>query len=312
LGGKSIRTEEIDNESDAYEDVSGLHNLSLDLSNQCNLKCRTCNPDDSSLWIKEHYDIYGSKTIKIQDYHKSYNNNLQHENNFYDDLKNNVLPLVEEIHFKGGEPMLLTRQWELVDHMIDTGIAPEKLLSYHTNATIWSEDIEEKLRNFRLTAIGCSIDDIGDRFEYLRHPAKWASVEDNIEKMQAWCDQKENRHMAINVVVSIYNVLTIADLVDYFYNKNITIYLHPTISPSHFSITNLPDRVKQEVKSKLSKRSWSDSYNREVENIVTMMLGKEQEPDQWQEFLEHTQRHDEYRNEDFKKTFPELWNNIKS
>jgi len=310
IGGKSIRTEEVDNESDAYEGVLGLYNLSLDLSNQCNLKCRTCNPDDSSLWIKEHYDIYGTKNIKIQDYHKSFNNNLQHEKKFYDDLKNNVLPLVEEVHFKGGEPLLLKQQWELVDYMIDKEIASEKVLSYHTNGTIWNSDIEEKLSNFNVVGLGCSIDDINHRFEYLRHPGKWAKVEENINNMQQWCQQKPNRHLVMNVVVSIYNVLTIADLVDYFYKKNITIYLHPTISPSHFSITNLPDHIKEVVKNKLSSYSWADAYNKEVENIITMMLGKTQDPTLWKEFLEYTKRHDEYRKESIEITFPELWHLI--
>jgi len=311
LGGKSIRTEEVDNEGSAYADVVGLHNLSLDLSNQCNLKCRTCNPDDSSLWIKEHYDIYGTKNIKIQDYHRSFNNNLQHEKKFYDDLKNNVLPLVEEVHFKGGEPLLLKQQWELIDHMIQTGISSEKSVSYHTNGTIWNDNIEEKLSNFNIVGIACSIDDINDRFEYLRHPGKWATVEENINKIKAWSLKKSNRYMAINVVVSIYNVLTIADLVDYFYKKDIVVYLHPTISPPYFSITNLPNSIKEEVKNKLSKYSWSDAYNKEVKNVITMMLGKTQDSALWKEFLEYTKRHDQYRKESIEITFPELWHSIK-
>jgi molybdenum cofactor biosynthesis enzyme MoaA len=315
LGGKSVRTEE----KDSYIDDNVLHiseptlqTLTLDLSNQCNLKCRTCSPDDSSLWIKEHYDIYGSKTIKIQDYHRSYNNNLQHEKKFYDDLKNNVLPGVREIHFKGGEPMLLKQQWELVDHMIDSGISSTKTIAYHTNATIWNKDIEEKLSNFNVVGIGCSIDDILHRYEYLRHPGKWDVIQENIDKIQRWCQQSTNRILVINVVVSIYNVLTIAELVDYFHRQNIPIFLHPTVSPPYFSITNLPNNIKRTVKKELSKNSWPTEYSREVDNVMTMMFGKPQDPGLWREFLDRTRKHDEYRKEDFKKTFPELWTNIKS
>ena len=311
IGGKSIRTEEVDNESDAYEDVTGLHNLSLDLSNQCNLKCRTCNPDDSSLWIKENYDVYGTKSIKIQDYHKTYNNNLQREERFYEDLKSNVLPVVKEIHFKGGEPMLLKKQWELVDHMIQSGVAQEKVLSYHTNATIWNKTIEDKLEKFQTTAISCSIDDICSRFEYLRHPAKWGEVEQNINYIKKWTQASTDRYMAVNVVVSIYNVLTIDELIDYFSQRDIKIYLHPTISPAHFSITNLPASIKETAYNRLSKRSWNDEYDRELNNLLTMMTGADQDLDLWRDFLTFTKTHDEYRKESAEQTFTELWNNIK-
>lgn len=300
LGGKSIRTEELDNEIDAYTDVVGLHILSLDLSNHCNLKCRTCNPDDSSLWVKEYHDVYGHKPVKN-------NNNLQHEHKFYEDLKTNVLPLTKEIHFKGGEPMLLKRQWELVDHMIQSDIAQQKVISYHTNATIWNDTIEEKLRNFETVGVGCSIDDVGHRFEYLRHPAKWNQVEYNLDKIKKWTGEKDNGYMAINVVVSVYNVLTIDELINYFYQKDITLYLHPTISPSHFDIKNLPDYIKKIVTDRLSKNSWSEEYDREVENLITMMNVDHGDIGSWDRFINYTKTHDTYRNESLEKTFPELW-----
>lgn len=311
LGNRSVRTDEVENESHAYEDVEGLLSVSLDLSNLCNLKCRTCNQSDSTMWIQETRDIY-FKEIKLQDFFKNYSNNIMKNKRFEEDLFEFILPNIREIGFKGGEPFLMKDQWRIIDHLISTENT-DKLISYHTNGTIWDQEKADKLSKFTVVGLSLSIDDIGDRFEYLRHPAKWPEVKHNILAIRDWCREFPDKRFTIfNTVVSCYNVLTISDILEFGQDNGLIIKLHPTTSPEYFSIMNLPKNVKDQALKNLKDRDWSEDYQQEVDLVISLLENSVGDEDQWSKFLMFTDTHDEYRKEDFKKTFPELWNSIKS
>lgn len=308
-GERSLRLRIIDEYQEVYNSgkTQGLLTAQLDLSNQCNLKCRTCNPGDSSSWIKEFYDLNERhKGFNLIEFQKTYNTTLHKEREFFDDLKNNVIPSLVVIQFQGGEPFLIKRQWEIVDSIIESGHADKMLISYHTNGTIWNEEIENKLSKFGEVDLSVSIDDIKDRFEYLRHPAKWSEVEHNIERMLNWCLKNiDYRQLSINCVVTPYNLYTIHELLDYFNFKNIIVRLHPTTLPEHFSISNIPENIKHIFLEKLKSKSYPQ-YQEEIDNVVSALTNKGSET-QWSKFLEKTKIHDDYRNESFQKTFPETY-----
>jgi len=312
LGEISLRQDSIEAYQEVYESgkTSGLITVQLDLSNQCNLKCRTCNPADSSMWINEHYDLYEQhKGLSKLEFQKTYNSTLHKERELLDDFKNNVIPSLAMIRFQGGEPFLMKSQWDIVDSMIESGYAKDILIGYHTNATIWNEDIENKLSKFKEVNLCLSIDDIDIRFEYLRHPAKWNEVEQNLKSILTWCSKdSDSRDVMINCVVTPYNLLTIENLIDYFSSKNIPVKLHPTSLPEHFSISNIPENLKHIFLEKLKSITHTD-----IDNVVSV-LTRQGLHNQWKKFLTTTSLHDRYRNENFEMTFPELakvLNNVK-
>lgn len=309
LGNRSVRTDEVENEGDFYDDVEGLVSVSLDLSNLCNLKCRTCNHNDSTMWMQETRDIY-HKTITIQDFSRHSIKNILKYPKFEKDLFETILPNIREINFKGGEPFLMKEQWRVIDHLLAIG-KTDTAISYHTNATIWDQEKADKLSKFSIVGLSLSIDDIGDRFNYLRHPGDWSQVRENILSIRDWCRQKpDNRFTIFNTVVSSFNVLTISDILDFGESNDITIRLHPTLSPEYFSIIHLPRKIKDVAIKNLKQKTWFDRYQQEVDLVINMLKISQDDADHWKEFLEYTQRHDEYRKEDFRKTFPELWHHI--
>jgi len=310
-GERSLRLESVGH--DKYQEVfnsgkvSGLITVQLDLSNQCNLKCRTCNHSDSSMWVKEHFDLYEQhRGISILEFQKLYNFTLHKEDVFFEDFKKNVLPTLAIIRFQGGEPFLMKRQWAIVDSIIESGLSKDILIGYHTNGTIWNETIEEKLSKFKEVNLCLSIDDINDRFEYLRHPGNWAEVKNNLERIIEWSSvDKDSRDLLINCVVTPYNLLTLHDLIDYVASNDIPLNLHPTSSPEHFSISNIPENIKHIFIEKLKSKTYSAEYNEQIENVISVLSGPGS-VQQWELFLKTTRLHDNYRNENFEKTFPEL------
>ena len=66
------------------------------------------------------------------------------------------------------------------------------------------------LKKFQLVQLDFSIDDIGERFEYQRYPAKWSEVVDNL---QWFIDNAPHNCMfAVNISVGILNYSNIDNL----------------------------------------------------------------------------------------------------
>lgn len=305
-GERSLRQDTVPEYQEVYNSgkTSGLLTVQLDLSNQCNLKCRTCSPRDSSMWVKEHYDLNEDhQGLKLIEFQKTFNVSLHKEYEFFEDFKNNVIPSLVIVRFQGGEPFLIKRQWEMIDSMIESGHSKDILLGYHTNGTIWNQDIEHKLSKFNEVNICISIDDIGHRFEYLRHPANWSQVANNIEQMLSWRSQDPNsRDFSVNVVITPYNLLTISELLDYFSARQVPVKLHPTSTPNHFSISNIPEDIKDRFLKKLQSIMLDD----EIENVIAVLM-RQGSIEQWKKFLNLTAIHDKYRAEDYTQTFPEFF-----
>ncbi len=310
IGERSLRLDTIPYYQEVYNSgrTQGLLTTQLDLSNQCNLKCRTCGPSDSSMWVKEHFDIYQqSNGVNLLEFQKNYNSTLHRENDFLDDFKNNVVPNLVVIKFQGGEPFLMKKQWDMIDSIIESNNSKNVLVGYHTNATIWNKDIENKLSNFKEVNLCLSIDDIGNRFEYIRHPGKWSEVEYNLNCMMQWCSQNpDQREVMINCVVTPYNLYTIHELLDYFISRKIDVKLHPTTLPNHFSISNIPENIKHVFLERLNSKHLPTSYQEEMNNVISVLTGHG-EVDIWKQFLRTTRIHDRYRKENFEKTFPEFF-----
>lgn len=312
LNGRSIRHGGIDDHEDRNISPidSKLLHMNLSLSNQCNLKCRTCGPSDSSAWIEEYKTIYVAKADKSV--YKLFNKNIFLEQDFFKDLEENIIPTINHLHFMGGEPFLIKQQWQILDSIIKLGYNQSMTVSYHTNGTIWNDDIADTLSKFKNVEIALSIDDIGQRFEYIRHPAKWHSVKENLLAIKKWVnDEPESRSFGINCTVSIYNIFTIKEILDFCNNENIVIFLHPTGWPNHFSIFNLPDEIKSKLLECLNFKI-NDQINIEIANLISMISQSATDHTQWPIFLSTTDIHDSYRKEDWKHTFPELFEVVKS
>jgi len=161
--------------------------------------------------------------------------------------------------------------------------------------------------------LNISLDDIGDRFEYQRHPAKWDKVIENIEKFKTNCSKNVN--ITLYVTLSMYNVFYIDEFLKYNANNfKLPVRFNIVHFPNHMSIIHLPKHIKLEISNKLNSISKDETKYIEkgfgIINILEYMNENEGSTDSFKIFLETTNKHDSYRKESFKKTFFELYNNI--
>jgi sulfatase maturation enzyme AslB (radical SAM superfamily) len=203
------------------DDSINLISLTYNCENTCNLKCITCGPRYSSLWKPEY------KKLKYTIMDIGQQKTSGHHNKIYKSLP---LDKIKIMHFQGGEP-LLTDDHINVLHEIEYqgGNLNDIILSYNTNGTIFpSDDIINLWKKTKLTKIYFSIDAIGDQFNYIRYPANWKHVEENLFRIRNL--NLPNLWIEIGVTVSIANLFYIGDIIKW---KN-----------SHFSNLHTGDPIR--------------------------------------------------------------------
>jgi hypothetical protein len=84
--------------------------------------------------------------------------------------------------------------------------------------------------------------------------------------------------------------------------------------PHHYAITILPTEVKDVIKEKLETIDATDMLHHtspSIQNIINFMYGNEYNPKLLKVFFDKTYTHDQYRGDDFQKTFTELYELLK-
>lgn len=261
-----------------------LNYLDLRLGNLCNLKCRSCGPADSSLWIEDMYDA-GITEFRVQNISKSYE--IEKKNNVYkiksDDFQyyaseqfgknlEETLSTIDRIYFTGGDPLLNKKHYEILDYCIEHDYAKNITLEYNTNGTTLNKNLLEQWRHFAHVIVCFSIDGIGDMAHYVRYPSDWEVIEANIKELDS--SDLTNVLCTTNFTVSILNVKHFLETLDWFYaqpfqkfgGRNRRLYWHRLVGPPWFNLQVLPQETKQEITALYQKymdespRSFIKSY----------------------------------------------------
>lgn len=238
----------------------GLSNTQVELNridywvgDTCNLKCMICGPWFSSMWKQElNLPLHQKKSIV---------NRL---------WKNLDLSKIHYVHFNGGEPLLSKEHIVLLESINNK---EQVYVNYNTNGTILPTDkLLELWSKFKLVQIDFSIDDIGERFEYQRFPAKWDEVVSNLKWFVDNCPV--NCMFGVNTTVSILNRANIVELDNWLTNN--------------FNANRLGDPV--EIRKQHAGRIFSTKNVEQRKNSIRAWLDK----------------CDSVRGTDWRKTFPEL------
>ena len=167
-----------------YNNEVELIRLDIWVGDLCNLACCICGPMDSSRWKQELNYPNKNKKVTVNDNWKLLD-----------------LSKIQFVHFNGGEPLLNKEHIRLLEAIPNKA---EVHINYNTNGTILpSDNLLNLWSKFKLVQLDFSIDDIDDRFEYQRYPAKWTDIKNNLKWFYDNCDV--NTMFAVNTTVSILN-----------------------------------------------------------------------------------------------------------
>jgi pyruvate-formate lyase-activating enzyme len=248
--------------------------LDLKLGNICNLKCRICGSWSSSQFATEELGFVPAKDRKqTYAYQMLRAGAWPRENTQFWQQIDSVLDHIRYIEFTGGEPFMIAEHFEMLQGIVDRGIAHQVEIHYNTNGTIFPEQAEEIWKHFKTVEIAFSIDDVGSRFEYQRTNARWDEVQENIKKFF-----KLKRYLPaviqlqVCTTVNVFNVRYIDEVARWNAGHAFNfVYWNMMHDAWYFSIATLPDTAKTEITHYLETADVPAQYQAEFGRIIDFM-----------------------------------------
>lgn len=314
------RIEELINATDANGYLSeDLVTLDFRLGNTCNLQCVMCRPQDSSMWLnpakkmadelqtdakwdwKHKIDIDVSK---FEWYKKE---------KLWQDFES-MFPNIRHMIFAGGEPLLIKEHHRLLKKLVESGYSKNIELRYHTNGTVLPEEILTLWENFKFIEVMVSMDAWGKHHDYVRYPADWNTLLENLNKLD---NTGDNIDIKILCTIHALNIYYIPDFANQLLNKNykkIGVKHHNGLFhagtvhwPRYLSTQIFPREIKDKIKDKWENCGLDDikQWKEKIFNQIDYMY-QEDLSNLYPQFLDYVRGLDKIRNTSFKETFPEL------
>jgi radical SAM protein with 4Fe4S-binding SPASM domain len=247
--------------------TSKLKYLDFRFTNKCNQACITCSHELSSSWFdlmkNLDYPIEGPKFIEPQDKQLAYK------------LIDDNLDSVESIYFAGGEPLLSEYHWYTLDKLVDSGRAKDVVLRYSSNCSTLrykDKDILDYWKQFKSVIIMASVDEINERFNYIRWPGNWETISENLKKIRESFEQVNGvdiTHMLVySPVISSLNAHRLKEMIQEIIDKKAYqysmlnhkqpifeyfLFCNLLRNPNHLSIMNMPDEHWNMVEKSLDE-----------------------------------------------------------
>jgi MoaA/NifB/PqqE/SkfB family radical SAM enzyme len=247
---------------------------------------------------------YKQYALEMKKYHQTYDD----ESPFWDDLVAN-LGTVKQFDFYGGEPFMSKKMWSVLEMAVEKGYAKDIELHYATNGTQWPKDKVEIFKHFRHLNLNFSIDGVGEQFEFMRYPAVWSEAQENMEYAREFKKTHHDMQLSWCSTMSTMNIYNLPELLDEFYKtyaNDFGIYINLVHGPIHYNISKFPLDIREKVIERLEQipKEYENIWWHYLPGIINFIKSGEYEENVWNKFIATTIIHDNYRNQDFKKTFP--------
>ena len=231
-GADSRRTQLRSTNHDRNTTVASLKSIHYNCDPICNLKCIVCSSQWSSSWVED--DLKLGRTVQPKIRHTKHNT-LAWDLDFKE---------VEMIYFNGGEPLISRDHINLLNQVLASGVGHDTSVIYNTNATIpLTHEMLTLWEQFRDVTLMCSIDATEHAFEYIRFPAKWEQVTNNI---QDYLNTKlENLFVTVTPNIGIHNIFYFGDLLEWANSKGLPVRVQDT--SGLLSLANFPTHLKPEL-----------------------------------------------------------------
>lgn len=284
-------------------------------SNLCNFSCRSCGPIFSSNWYNDHVKLYDRKPDVLGREMARVEYTAGDEDAMLEQMLPHI-PYLEQVYFAGGEPLIMKEHYFMLEQLIEHKKTDVRI-QYNTNFSelrFKDKHVFDYWQHFKNVSVGASLDASGARAELMRKGTDWSQVEKNRLRMM---QEVPHVDFYVSATVSVMNVLHVLafhrewvqmGLID---AKDFNINICQ--SPAWYRVDILPEKFKNEVVIPAYEKhiEWLaplDKLNRATNGYKSLLnlMKANNASDKWQVFIEHTEKLDATREENFWRTFPEL------
>lgn len=299
--------------------------LDLRLGNLCNLKCRMCNPWNSSQIAKEHLELVDNNSEYTDVWKKTFGkfpSSVMDDQQWFDhdimwDQVIELIPSLKKVYMTGGEPTLIKNNFKFMEECISRG-RKDIVLFFNLNCTNINKRFLDLISQFDHVSINASVDGIGPVNEYIRYPSEWRQISENVEKLA----MMKNVRLGITPTVQIYNIFDLMSIMNWTnelnikYDNSIFIDFLINVHPHQLNISVLPSSIKEKYRLQLVE--YRDTILKYHVNCQPMTINglngiigllEQEQPEDWQEqikrFIQYTKVLDENRDQDVRTILPE-------
>ena len=248
------------------QDAKPLLFIDFKLGNICNLKCRICGSWSSSQFAAEEIKFEGKDNIHYQ---MLKDGAWPRENqSFWDNLAP-VMKHVRYMEFTGGEPFMIQEHFDLLQRLVDAGVAKDIEIHYNTNGTHFPERGEDIWKHFKTVEVAFSIDDVGARFEYQRKNADWNQVNYNLQQFRLLRHRWNNIQLQVCSTVNVFNVLYLEELAQWIDQQDFDfVYWNMLHEAYYLSISTMPERAKTAAIDRLKTAEVGRTHRQEFDRMI--------------------------------------------
>lgn len=273
------------------EDTDILY-ANITLGTECNAACMSCGPRLSTTWEKQMIKLNNepvpadANILTLTD--------IEMVNRLFDVIDFNK---IVNLNIAGGEPFYTTST-ELLLQRIVTECNPKNIaLSFYTNCSMpIAPAIVDLLRKFKSVKLVLSLDGIEERFEYLRYPLNWDRV---VKVITSYKAIPEITEFKINMATGILNVWYYNEFESWakgFFEGDLRyVGTSTTRCVGEIGLTPIPPVMAADLLEKYQD-------NTALKTLIARFASR----NNVQQFLEYTDKMDRFRNQSWRKTFPEI------
>lgn len=182
-----------------FDDVNNFRLSYADLRfrNTCNYGCVYCTPTLSSTIASELKQFVSIDESAIEDVTKYFVDNAAS---------------LKKIYMAGGEPMLIKENQAILEKLLE--VNPDCHFIVNTNLSmIRNNRIFDLLIKFKNVDWLISVDDMGEKYNYIRYPGNWEQFVGNLDYLKSTAPATHK--INFNMVYLALNAKTIFDCVDF-------------------------------------------------------------------------------------------------
>ncbi len=264
--------------------------------NKCNLRCYMCHP-------------YYSSGVALDWQKMGWWNGPRHINPFADMTDDEsarwwegfeeVLPTIKVLNFTGGEPFLMDEYWHIIEFVINGGFAKDielHLSSNMTELTYRGRSVRDYFHKFKRVHLQVSIDGYGPQYNYIRYPASYSKVIDNIHTIDEFNGGRID--IQITAVMSALSVFSLPALMEDMDQRGLPLRFDNVLTePKYMRVASLPMEAKRRLRYVLTdERTFG----------MLPLLDEPENLDHWAQLKLHLDKLDAIHDKRWRHEFPLL------
>jgi len=284
-------------------------------SNKCNMACRICNSDTSSL-----YD-------SIWNNNKNEPKSISDDPTYFEMVKSDIRKTIDQYTFfkliiMGGEGTVQSDLYMLTNWLQEENLSSKIDLQIGTNGSVFLEEtFSSWCNNFKSLTFAISVDTTDeDNFVYVRYPVKFEKIHNNLQKFKLLTETHSNVDFDIRPTFYINNIAYLKEFLDYFekftiLDRNIRIFDNTLSRCDHLSLLALPlylrKKLSEQIQEILSHEYalfiQNPIFKKSIHSFLVQLTSNDFSETNWATYMSTTARWDKLTNTNLSVNNKKFW-----